>query len=86
MCIAVCPKLGQSNCLKQDAANDANNIGRLKRDAPQTGSVLSTLPQLPEIAASHCRLLAWVMFAEASYVGSCEVRHRKLQPEKKLHT
>lgn len=44
MCVAVCPKLGRTSRAVEEAANDTNSIGRLRRECPQTGGILSTLP------------------------------------------
>ena len=44
MCVAVCPKL-ETSAREGEAAEDANNIGKLKRECPQTGHVLSRLPE-----------------------------------------
>ena len=43
--MAVAPKLAENTAAQAMAANEAGSIGKLKRDCPQTGGVLSTLPE-----------------------------------------
>lgn len=58
MCVRVQPRLGRQDCSGEAADNQVQNIGRLRKDMPQTGAELSRLPEYlgspqPLVGCSH---------------------------------